>query len=311
MPRVVNQYHVDATDLDALDTPRDNWLVGERDANADGVFEAHDGPFTQWKRKLTVEESETSTGLTPVVETIDYELALPAWKFAASWLISWQLRRPDRTEAPFWAPPQRFDARGARTFAWLIFAALGAAYLGTLLSQTMTFVAKEFGEGTATQGYVTSMTRGGALISLAVVAQADRVGRRRMLLAAGTLSTLFAVLTAFAPSIWVFGASQTISRGFATAFGIMIGILAAEESPAGSRAWTASVLIRARIVRVVSPPGRVTPLRHTRATQQRGSSAYHVHDEAPVPDARSSRLRTCNVQLTSIELPERISEQHP
>jgi len=253
MARVVNEHLVDQAGLQELRTPRDNWLVAEQfhepDKDAAGTtaaattFGLTEGPFSAWRRTVTVTNAgDAHVGVVSVTEAIDFTLALPFWRFPATPLIKWQLRRPDRVGAPFWAPPERFDAKGARSFALLIFASLAAAYLGTLLSQTIAFVAKEFGKGTSTQGWVTSMTRGGALLALLVVQQADRVGRRRMLLLAGTCSAGFAVLAAVSPNIWFFGATQTVSRGFATGFGIMIGVLAAEEAPAGSRAWIASVL---------------------------------------------------------------------
>jgi MFS family permease len=245
MARVVNQHLVDQEALQWLLAPRADWLVAEADdGDADG-FTFVDGPFTVWRRSIEVDHCATDgpdSNLVAATETIDFTLALPFWRFPATPLIKWQLRRPHRVDAPFWAPPQRFDTKGAQSFAMLIFAALAAAYLGTLLSQTITFVAEEFDKGTSTQGWVTGMTRGGALLALLVVRQADRVGRRRMLLFAGTCSTVFAVIAAASPNIWFFGASQTLSRGAATGFGILIGIIAAEESPAGSRAWIASVL---------------------------------------------------------------------
>lgn len=259
MARVVKQHLVDQDALQRLRRPRDDWLVAERsvgdtgdtgEAGATGdtgdtgrhEFSAQDGPFTAWHRTVEVRAGDAAAGRVPVVETIEFTLELPFWRVPITPLVAWQLRRPNRNDAPFWAPPQRFDARGAQVFSLLIFASLAAAYLGTLLSQTITYVAEEFDRGTATQGWVTSMTRGGALLALLVVRQADRVGRRRMLLVAGTLSTVFAVAGAASPDIWFFGASQTLSRGFATGFALLIGIIAAEESPAGSRAWIASVL---------------------------------------------------------------------
>jgi len=241
MARVVNYHLVDQEELRSLMTPRSNWLVAERSDGAGFTFT--DGPFTEWRRSVEVtKQLGGANERAAATETIEFTLALPFWRVLAAPLIKWQLRRPHRTDAPFWAPPQRFDARGAHTFALLIFAALAAAYLGTLLSQTITFVAKEFDKGTSTQGWVTSMTRGGALLALLVVREADRVGRRRMLLFAGTCSAIFAVAAAVSPNIWFFGATQTVSRGFATGFGILIGVIAAEESPAGSRAWITSVL---------------------------------------------------------------------
>ena len=193
MTRVVNHYLVDQERLGELTSPRQNWLVAETTTTDPSSFSFTDGPFTHWERTVHLSDADKN-GDIGVTETINFTLALPVWRVFASPLIKWQLRRPDRTDAPFWAPPERFDAKGAQSFAMLIFAALTAAYLGTLLSQTITFVAEEFDENTATQGWVTSMTRGGALLALAVVRQADRIGRRRMLLFAGGCSTAFAVL---------------------------------------------------------------------------------------------------------------------
>ena len=124
----------------------------------------------------------------------------------------------------------------------LIVATLVAAFLGTLLSQTITFVADDFDVGEGTQGLVLSLTRVGALLSLVAVAAADRVGRRRMITVTALGSALFAALAAISPNIWFFGSAELVSRGFATALGLLVGIVAAEESPAGSRAWTVAVL---------------------------------------------------------------------
>lgn len=196
-----------------------------------------EGPFTHWERTIDFDPStDTAT------ETVDFRVATPFFGPIVGLLFRHAQRRSRRDRAPFWAPPQRFDASGARSFALLVLATMAAAYLGSLLSQTITFVADEFGKDRTTQGIVTGLTRGGALIALVIVGAADRVGRRRMLLAAGAGSALFAVLAAASPNIWFFGGVETLSRGFATGFGILIGVFAAEEAPAGSRAWITSVL---------------------------------------------------------------------
>jgi len=247
MPRVINRYEVDEAGMLKIVVPRSDWMVKEQriggEADDETTFSLAHGPYSSWQRTVETRLSDAggAAGF-QVTETIDFQLALPFWRFVLDPLIKWQLRREVAERAPFWAPPDRFDAKGARAFALLIFAAMSAAYLGTLLSQTITFVADEFDKGRSTQGWVTSMTRGGALLALVVVREADRVGRRRMLLFAGAASAVFAVVGAFSPNIWFFGGAQTLSRGFATAFGILIGVLAAEESPKGSRAWITSVL---------------------------------------------------------------------
>lgn len=237
-------HHDGATErVAALARPMDNWVVSERrideSAGHEELLELESGPFRHWRRRVVV---DSQTGV--AVEEIDFHLATPGLATAFGWLYRWALKRPieRRDRAPFWAPPQRFDAVGARAFTLLIVATMTAAYLGTLLSQTITFVADDFDADRTTQGLVTGLTRIGALLALVVVAIADRAGRRRMLVIAGTASALFAATAALSPSIWFFGGAELFSRGFATGFGLLIGIFAAEESPAGSRAWTTSIL---------------------------------------------------------------------
>lgn len=240
MARVINHHRVDDTTRTALETPRDDWMLREQ-LNVDGSFGCETGPFASWTRTVAQQNQE-------LLETIEYRVAAPLWGRAIDRVLAFYLRRPARDTAPFWAPPDRFDARSARILALLTMATLAAAYLGTLLSQTISFVADEFLAGQADdarrslQGSVLSLTRIGALLALVIVWLADRLGRRRLLLASGVGSCLFAALTAIAPSIWWYAASQTLSRGLATGFGLLIAIVAAEESPAGARAWVTSVL---------------------------------------------------------------------
>lgn len=235
MARVTIHHLLDQATLQTLRRPRDDWMVAEV-AEGDG-FVCCDGPFTHWHRTIDVNPSATEA-----VETIDFNAATPFFRLPVNALFRHALRRSRRDRAPFWAPPQRFDEAGARSFALLVLATIAAAYLGSLLSQTITFVADEFGKDRTTQGLVTGLTRGGALIALVVVWIADRFGRRRTLLVAGASSAVLAAVAAVSPNIWFFGTVQTLSRGFATGFAILIGIFAAEESPAGSRAWATAVL---------------------------------------------------------------------
>lgn len=243
MTRVRVNHGSDHGDLDALRIERDDWMVQERGITppdgAVAAFELAEGPFRHWTRTVTV-DADTGTA----TENVDFRLATPGLATPFGWLYRWALRRPhaDQGKAPFWAPPQRFDAVAARAFTLLIVATMAAAYLGTLLSQTITFVADDFNADRSTQGIVLGMTRIGALLALLIVSAADRNGRRRMLVVAGIGSALFAATAALSPNIWFFGSAELLSRGFATGFGILIGIFAAEEAPAGSRAWTVSIL---------------------------------------------------------------------
>ena len=50
------------------------------------------------------------------------------------------------------------------------------------------------------------------------------------------------LLSAASPNIVILGISQAAARGFATAISILIGIMAAEAAPKGSRAYIAGIL---------------------------------------------------------------------
>lgn len=233
MARVINYHPNDHATATALAAPRDDWLIKEEAIGGD--FACALGPFSVWSRSIAARDDH-------LVETIEYRIAAPLWGRAFELILRRYLHKPPRSSPPWWAPPDRFDAAGARALSLLSFATLAAAYLGTLLSQTITFVADEFDASRTVQGLVTSMTRGGALIALVIVWAADRYGRRRLLLAAGIGASVMAALAAVSPSIWFYGGTQLVSRGLATGFGILIGVVAAEESPAGARAWVTSVL---------------------------------------------------------------------
>jgi MFS family permease len=120
--------------------------------------------------------------------------------------------------------------------------ALLGGYLGTLITQTITFAADRFDADEAAQGLTLALVRIGVLLALVITALSDRRGRRHLLLVTATAAVIAAATGALAPSLAWLGASQTIARGLATALGLLIGIVAAEELPAGSRAYGVSVL---------------------------------------------------------------------
>ena len=250
-------------------------IVAEHAVGAD-LFEALDGPFSRYERRLTLnradsavsDETTTATstvsnetttatsavsqdqrrytaedGLWELTETIDYRLAVPAW----GWLFYWPVRRAllnrQETHRYWWAPPDRLDARCSTILALLCTIQVVDGYLGTVLTQTITFAADEFGHDNTAQGIVLAAVRVGVLIALVTVALADRHGRRRLLLAAGIGSCAFTVLGALSPGLWFLGGSQLVARGLSTALGILIFVFAAEEMPARSRAWSISVLV--------------------------------------------------------------------
>jgi MFS family permease len=223
-------------------------------------FVLADGPFTSYERRIEVEEPSSpngdrsdrgsTDGDAPTVperrvvhETVEFALPPGTWRFLMDRAIAHALRRPAKPgRMPWWAPPARPDAHAAMTLGILATLSLVTGYLGTLLSQTMTFAADEFGASNTAQSVVLSSARIGGLLSIALTAMADRRGRRKMLVASLLVCIGFNALTAVAPNLFTLGLAQVVSRGSLVAVGLLIAIVAAEEMPAGARAYAVSLL---------------------------------------------------------------------
>lgn len=204
------------------------------------------GPMAFYRRDVTARPCDD--GRFEVAETTRYGLNVGVWSVFAVLPVSRSLRRVvDRQvrRTPFWAPPDQLDARAGAVLGVLLTLALVAGYLGTVISQTITFAAEEFGRGTTAQGAVLAAVRAGALGSLVLVGLADRRGRRRLLLGAVLAGCGATVVGALSPSLEVLGLTQTVARGFTTAATILLAVVAAEEMPAGARAYALSVMAMA------------------------------------------------------------------
>ena len=241
-------------------------IVAERAVDED-QFEAADGPFRHYERRLSLEQTEpgeTSTGGASagqtepgeagtgeagtgeawrLTETTSYRLAVPVWAWLFHFPVRSALRRRRDAYGYWWAPPDRLSARAATVLGLLCTIQVVDGYLGTVLTATLTFAADEFGRGNTAQGVLMGVVRAGVLIALVTAALADRHGRKRLLLATGLGSCLITAMGALAPGLWFLGGTQLVARGLSTALGILIVILAAEEMPARSRAWAMSVLV--------------------------------------------------------------------
>ncbi|GJM39100.1 MAG: hypothetical protein DHS20C19_24670 [Acidimicrobiales bacterium] len=229
----------DDAELEARRRPRTD-IVAEQPAD-DGVYELAHGPFREYRRELTAEPAED--GRWHVDEKTTYRLAVPVWGWLFRLPVARALRRRQDHFGYWWAPPDRLDARAAMVLGLLAAVQIVDGYLGTVLTQTLTFATDEFGQGNDAQGWVLGVVRAGVLFSLVAVSLADRRGRRAMLIAVGVTSCLFTFLGGLAPNIWALGGTQLIARGLSTGLGILIAIIAVEEMPARSRAWAASVLV--------------------------------------------------------------------
>jgi predicted MFS family arabinose efflux permease len=115
-------------------------------------------------------------------------------------------------------------------------------YVSTLLTQTVTYAADDFGADRAGQGVTLAVARAGVLLTLVLTARADRLGRRRALATSAFVASVTAALGALAPNLGVLGATQALAFGAAGAMALLLAIVAAEEVPAGCRAYAVSLL---------------------------------------------------------------------
>ena len=207
----------------------------------EAAFRAVGGPFAHYRRTVHILERHDNECL--VRQHISYRLSVPVWGWFITPLANREMRRPrsDGTQ-PFWAPAERLDPRAGQVLGVLCLLSVVAGYLGTLLSQTITFAFDEFDAGLATQGNTLTAVRVGVLLALALVALADRRGRRPVLLFAAVAGCVVAAAGAASIGVWTYGTSQMISRSLSTAMFVLLLVIAAEEVPAGARAYAVSVL---------------------------------------------------------------------
>jgi MFS family permease len=214
--------------------PRDDALVRERDDGA-GRFVADEGPFTRYERVV----ADLPGG--GVEERTTFSVAGKPWGLVFVPGFRAALRhRPRR--APWWAPPERLDHRAATVLALLCSLTLVSGYLGTVMSQTATFAADEFGSSTSAQSGALATTRIGVVVAIVLTTLADRRGRRRMVAVAAAAGCVTTAVGAVVPSLGALTASQVVARGFASGLLLLIAIVSAEEMPAGSRAYAYSLL---------------------------------------------------------------------
>jgi MFS family permease len=234
---------IDAATLARLRVPRAD-VVGERPGLAPDEFVLDDGPFTHYRRTLRVVPDAAGYRVT---ETFHYGIAAPLWwvlyAIPIRRALQRPLRQPDRpTKPPWWSPPDRLDTRASTVLALLCSLSVICGYLGTVITQTLTFASDEFGTSTAALGDTLAGVRVGIVLSMAIVTLADRHGRRHFAVVGSAVACVFTALGALAPNLWMLGATQTVARGITTAVAILLLVVAAEELPAGSRAYGLSVL---------------------------------------------------------------------
>jgi MFS family permease len=201
-----------------------------------------EGPLSSYERVVVVDASGAPEGWL-VRQDVTFRIGVPfvSWLFAVP--IRANLGRLDPGgRSPWWAPPQRLPRRAAVTLASLCALGVLVGYLDDVLATTMTYAGKEFGVGNTGQGVALGVVQLNAVIALVVLARADRRGRRRIILLATVAGALLTGLGALSPSLTVLTASQVAAGALLTAQDVLLGIVAIEEMPPGSRAWALALI---------------------------------------------------------------------
>jgi MFS family permease len=248
--RTVTRVWPDDPDVaSALTSPR-NDLVAETTAEASAgghVFTQASGPFQDYERRVDRRDGAWH-------ETTRYRLVIPwfAWVFRVPvrLLIGRRWHPPDampavgstRVRMPWWAAPDRLDERQVMVLGLLAGVSMSSAFINTVFTQTVKFAADDFGVGNAGIGVAGSVVRAGVVLALPAAFLADRIGRRRVLVAIAWAAPAITALGALAPSFVLLVATQAVGRPLGLALGFLVAVVAAEEMPAGSRAYAISVL---------------------------------------------------------------------
>lgn len=241
MPVTERRFELNEIDLTTIREPFDDLVLEEPDGPDRWLCKS--GPFDHYVR--TIEVSPSGDGNHSVVERVEWEVAIPIWGRLFRPLVERSLRNrriDGPAEPPWWSPPERLDARATQMIARLCTLSLVTGYLGTVLTQTITFASDQFGASKSAQGATLAGARAGVLLSLILMGVADRKGRQRLLVFCTIGGILAAATGALAPNLAVLGTTQFFSRSFGTALTLLIAVVAAEEMPKGARAYAASVI---------------------------------------------------------------------
>jgi MFS family permease len=261
MPRVHRHDEGDVEQLQRALSPRDDVLVAERrldDAVGDDMagmagpdgpdlrgraeFEWAAGPFRRYHRAVTWAPGGDPTRIS-IDQEIRYSLAIPYWSRLYDPVVRRALR--DGIPAgvrPWWSTPDRLSPQQSTMVAAVTLFNLVAGLLYGLLTQVLTFVAADLGDGSAgQQTTMLAIVRVGVVITVLAMLLADRRGRRRIALWSFVLAAALTLATAASPTWWLFGALQLVARNLAIAGLLCVDTIAIEELPAGSRAMVSGL----------------------------------------------------------------------
>ncbi len=240
MPQATTVATVPTATAELIDAPRDD-VVGERAAGP-GRYVVEHGPFAAYERTVTTGAADADGNVT-VVQRFEWRLPRGTWPLLINPAMRRALRGPEPDgKPPWWFPPDRPDRQGASVLGLLASLSVIIGYHGTLLGQSMTFAADEFGSSATAQGAALSWARIGGFLAIALGAAADRRGRRRLVLLSLLLCIGSTVAGAFSPNLAVLATTQAVNRGAWAGAVLLLGVVVAEEMPKGARAYAAGLL---------------------------------------------------------------------
>lgn len=238
---------------------RDSGGAGRDSGGAN--FDCASGPFRTYRRSLRWTPAPEAAGSEAggaeadgseaggsgrrfrVEQSIDYSLAVPYW----AWLFWYPVKRtlgegPRPGRSLWWSTPDRLDSRQSRLVAAIALLNLVGGVLYGLITQVLTFVAADLGDGSRSeQTSLLATVRVGVVVTVVVMVAADRIGRRKVAIGAFATSGLLTLVAALSPNLWTLGALQFVSRNLAIAGLLCADTIAVEEMPPGSRAMVASL----------------------------------------------------------------------
>ena len=204
-------------------------------------FEQAEGPLEYYER--WVEVQPRSDGRVEVNQSVNMRVGLPGFSWLFALPLRFHMARMGRLQrSPWWAPPARLSQRAAVVLATLCLLTVVVGYLADLLADTMTYAGADFHVAKSGQGIALGVVEAGAVGALALLYLADRRGRRPVLVATLVGSAVASTAGAAAPSLVFLTAFQLVAASLVEASLVIIGVMAAEEMPAGSRAWALGVI---------------------------------------------------------------------
>lgn len=239
------EIYLDEAGLAARITPRDDALVAESAPEivgsvASGTGEARfgctEGPFRVYERVAAWEPADQ--GRFRYRQYVRFWPAIPVFAPMFFPLMRRALRDGlPRGHSPIWAMPDRLSAQQSRVVAAMCLFHVVGGILFSFLTNVLTFIAADLGNGSAgEQSVVLAVARLGSVLTIFVMAGADRVGRRRIAIASAAVAVGLTLACGLAPSLAVFAFLQTLARNLAIAAMLASDTLSVEELPAGSRA---------------------------------------------------------------------------